>query len=280
MQKVVLFALFGLILSLALTAVPSNLYAADKAAVTYASDVKGDTGDDADYKTNMHYNNTEIVADPLEPFNRAVFSFNNFVIDYLISPIIDVYRFIVPEFLRQGVHNFVWNLKAPVIIVSELLQGDVENADIVFRRFFVNSTAGLGGLIDVASFHGLDAPLPEDMGQTFAKWGAGEGFYLVLPLLGPSTIRDVSGEVLDCCVLDPFSAWARNTDEEHLIYYRTGLRGLDWADENIDSYQDMVNSSVDPYVTMRSAYIQFRRRLVNDGAVDTSGYDAYADFEE
>ncbi len=205
-----------------------------------------------------------------------MFSFNNFVIDYVFSPFIDIYRFIFPEFIRKGLHNFIWNLKSPVIFVSEVLQGDVENADVVFRRFFVNSTAGLGGVIDVAGSHGLNAPLPEDMGQTFAKWGAGNGFYVVLPLLGPSSLRDASGEAVDTFI-DPFNMWVSNVDEKHLTYYRAGLRGIDWADLNIDNYKDMVGNSVDPYVTMRSAYVQFRQRLINDGAADDSAYDSYVD---
>lgn len=257
----------------------TNVYAETSKTITYSTDIKSEQNVAIDYKVSTHYETT-MVADPIEPFNRVMFSFNNFVMDYFFSPLIDVYRFIVPEFLRTGVHNFIWNLKSPVIIVSELLQGDVENADIVFRRFFVNSTAGLGGLIDVASYHGLHAPLPEDMGQTFAKWGMGEGFYLVLPLLGPSSLRDATGEVIDCCVLDPFSAWAENTGEEHLIYYRTGLRSIDWANDNIENYKDMVKNSVDPYVMMRSAYIQFRRRLINDGAVSEPEYDLYAELED
>lgn len=215
------------------------------------------------------------VSDPLEPVNRAIFTFNDFFNSYVFSPVVDAYRFIVPEVVRDSVHNFVWNLKAPAVFANEVIQGDFENADIVIRRFAVNSTLGLGGLIDVASHHNLYAPLPEDMGQTLAYYGAGEGMYLVLPIFGPTTFRDLTGEVTDSMVLDPFNAWARNTDEEQLIYYRSGLRALDWAEHNLDNYNDLTRGTLDSYAATRSAYIQYRNRLILDGQSKTDAYDSY-----
>src|SRR3546814_672513 len=134
--------------------------------------------------------------DPLEPANRVVFAFNEAVDTVVIRPVAVTYDTFVPSPVQQGVTNFLRNLRTPVIFANELLQGDWQGAEVAFTRFFLNSTLGLGGFIDIAAYEKLEFQ-SEDFGQTLATWGVGEGPYLVLPILGPSNPRDAVGFATD-----------------------------------------------------------------------------------
>ena len=223
------------------------------------------------------YNN-EVVSDPLEPVNRAIFTFNDVLDTILIRPLAIAYHFVFPEPVREGVHNALGNLKAPIVLANELLQGDFEGADVVTRRFVFNTTLGLGGLIDVAEMHGLPANDPEDFGQTLASWGVGSGPYLVLPVLGPSNMRDVVGDVVDG-IADPWNAYARSHDGDEFMIGRSVLTALDKRSRNLKTYDDLKESSVDLYATMRSIYDQRREILISDGGgeFDIPDYDAVDD---
>ena len=154
----------------------------------------------------------------MEPINRAIFSFNNVADRIILEPVAEGYKKL-PSPLQSGMGNFLSNLRAPLVVINQVLQGQGENAIQSTGRFLVNSTVGVFGLIDVAEKIGLEEK-EEDFGQTLATWGVGDGFYIVLPLFGPSNLRDTTGMVMTM-VTDPINAYAVN-----------GRRGLDSSYEN------------------------------------------------
>ena len=141
------------------------------------------------------YNEAEI-NDPLESMNRATFAVNDALDTVIMEPVARGYRAVAPEPARKGVRNFLRNLRSPVNIANQLLQGDLEGAGNDLTRFAVNSLVGVGGLFDVAGSEGYEYER-EDFGQTLGKWGVDSGPYLVLPLLGPSSFRDATGLAID-----------------------------------------------------------------------------------
>lgn len=204
--------------------------------------------------------NSESAAsqDPLEPFNRAVFRFNEFVDSLLLKPVTTVYRAVVPEIGREGVSNFLSNLKAPVTIANSILQGDPGNAFTSFWRFVLNTTFGIGGVFDFAGYYGIHER-QEDFAQTMGVYGAGSGAYLVLPILGPSSTRDLFGRVVDV-FSDPFFYWF--TDEENIA--RAVATGIDTRSENYELIDNVYRDSLDPYATFRSGYLQKRQAEVEN----------------
>ncbi len=203
------------------------------------------------------------VGDPLEPFNRVIFSINDFLLRLLIRPMAEIYVDLFPEIVRDGVRNVLNNLRTPVVLVNDLLQGEGQRALDTTKRFFINSTIGLGGIIDVAEKWGIKGH-DEDFGQTLAVWGVGEGFYLVLPILGPSNPRDGIGKLADF-YLDPLSQWAANTDREELNYARTVVRGIDSYSRVMDDLEKLRETSIDFYATVRSISRQKRQTEILNG---------------
>lgn len=201
--------------------------------------------------------------DPIEPFNRWIFNINEGFDLLLLKPVAVVYREVVPDPLRNNVRNFLTNLRSPVSVANDLLQGDVDGASNTFGRFLVNSTIGFGGLADVAAAAGR-LPQDEDFGQTLAVWGAGEGPYLVLPLYGPSNVRDVAGFAVDSAI-DPVNIYLRNNDRDALIYARIGVNAVDARSRLIEVIDDLKVNSIDYYATVRSLYRQRRNDLIRDG---------------
>ena len=201
--------------------------------------------------------------DPYEAFNRQMYAFNDGLDRAVLKPVTVAYRAVVPEMARDGVSNVMDNMREPGNAVNSILQGKVgEGVSTVFR-FLLNTTIGVGGLFDVASRVGIE-PHQEDFGQTLAVWGVGEGSYLVLPILGPSSTRDVFRWPVQTG-LNPvtYLAW----DEEW--YWATGYAALDAVDARsrmIDGgLDDMRANVVDEYAAVRSAYRQMRRNQVADG---------------
>jgi phospholipid-binding lipoprotein MlaA len=200
--------------------------------------------------------------DPYEATNRKIFALNQSFDKHLALPIATTYVRVVPEPARDGIHNFLGNLDTPVIFANDVLQGEANRAGQSVGRFVINSTAGLGGLIDVASKVGI----PEhsaDFGETLAVWGAGEGPYIVLPGLGPSNPRDAVGYAVDMA-LDPSTwiTWRSST------YFKLGRGFLELTDErarNIDTLNEIERTSVDLYATLRSLYRQHRQAEINHG---------------
>lgn len=202
------------------------------------------------------------ISDPLEPVNRMTFAFNEMVDAVLLTPITSLYRAVVPQVARNAVHNVVDNLKSPVYLANELLQGNVKDAGTVVQRFAINTVAGVGGIVDVAAKQGVTYQ-PEDFGQTLASWGVDSGPYIVWPILGPSTLRDSVGFVADVA-MDPIYWYAKNTDRDAINHTRAGLTLVDTKDRTLDLVQDLRRNSGDMYTAMQSVYIQRRQALVND----------------
>ncbi|MDA0661993.1 MAG: VacJ family lipoprotein [Proteobacteria bacterium] len=210
-------------------------------------------GQDAYYEAN----------DPIEPFNRAIFSLNKGLDAVLFKPAATLYRDALPQTLRDGIRNFLNNLKSPVILANNLLQGDFDAAIVTVSRFTTNTIIGLGGFGNPAGDLGAKFR-DEDFGQTLAVWGVGEGPYLVLPIFGPSNPRDTTGLVVDT-LIDPVNMWADNTDRGAVQVVRTLVRGLDERSRYLKTLDDLEKSSLDFYVTMRSLYRQLRNDSIRNG---------------
>lgn len=205
----------------------------------------------ADYEEELEDDN-----DPLEVPNRFIFAFNQTLDVAIIRPAAVLYRDLVPEYLRQRVHLFLRNLSEPVTLANDLLQGDLERAGTTADRFLLNSTGGVLGFWDVAT--DLGHPYhEEDFGQTLGVHGVGEGPYLVLPLLGPSNLRDATGKVVDI-FLDPFFYIAEETGKEEWQLYRFLMDGLDFRTRNLETLDEIERDALDFYARLRSLYRQKR----------------------
>ncbi|ACI99443.1 VacJ family lipoprotein [Rhodospirillum centenum] len=221
---------------------------------------------------------TRSVNDPLEPLNRGIFWFNEAVDTVLIRPLAVIYKTVLPDPVQVGVRNVLQNLRAPLDLTNQLLQGDWDGAGTVTQRFVINSTVGLAGLIDVAAKNGLPYEY-ESFDQTLAVWGLPEGPYLVLPLLGPSSLRD--GPALFAETLaDPWNNYANNTGEEWFPYVRYGLAAVDTRAGYIDVIDDLKANSFDYYAAMRSLYRQRRDNWIRDGAPAPDQYPDIPDYED
>ena len=201
------------------------------------------------------------IYDPLEPINRAIFSFNNVADRIVLEPIAKGYKKL-PSPLQSGINNFLSNLRTPLVVVNQLLQGQGENAVQSSGRFVINSTVGVFGLFDVAQKVGLEEK-EEDYGQTLATWGVGDGFYIVLPLFGPSNLRDTSGMVLTM-LTDPVNAYAVSEGEAWLVPTRTAVNAVDTRSKIIDEVNALRDNSVDYYAAVRSSYYQNRNAAINN----------------
>ncbi len=235
--------------------VPDNVAAADNAAgpAQAAPEPTGPAGEAAEEEP------LPTVADPLEPVNRAIFVFNDKAYFWVLKPVARGYRAVVPEGARVSVRNFFSNLGTPVRFANNLLQGKVKGAGAELLRFVINSTIGIAGLFDPAGAGFHIEKRNEDLGQTLGRYGLGQGFYIVLPILGPSSARDAVGLAGDAFA-DPLTyiedPWAE-----------AGVRAFKSENEvslSIGDYEDLTESSVDPYAAVRDAYVQYRARKVRE----------------
>lgn len=199
--------------------------------------------------------------DPWEGFNRSIFNFNEGLDRAILKPVTQGYRYVTPEIAQTGVNNFFENLKDVRTLFNNLFQGKVHNALEDFSRITFNSTFGLGGLIDVATPMGIPKN-NEDFGQTLGYWGVSSGPYLVLPLFGPSSVRDSVGMVPDW-YLDPLYY----VDDRSTRVPLRVLRVVDTRSQLLDAERII---SGDRYSFIRDAYLQRREFLVNDGVMDVS----------
>jgi phospholipid-binding lipoprotein MlaA len=204
--------------------------------------------------------------DPWEGMNRATFEFNDGFDRVLLKPVAEGYRFVMPDPARAAVTNFFANLQDPWIAVNQLLQGKPRLAIDDLARFVWNSTIGLLGLIDVASDMGLTKH-KEDFGQTMAVWGIDFGPYVVLPILGPSSVRDGIGLIPDAYAYLPWQipTWA---DFNHRVTWQWSLTGLDLVQTRaslLDATDLLEQAALDRYAFVRTAYFQRRRNLIYDG---------------
>lgn len=198
--------------------------------------------------------------DPLEGLNRGIFEFNRVVDGVLLKPIAQIYRGVLPQQAQDSVRSFLRNLRTPMILANDVLQGDMDRAGTTISRFLVNTTLGILGLFDVATQLGIPFH-DEDFGQTLGVWGVGEGFYLVLPVLGPSNPRDVVGLGTEF-FLDPVNIYLRNEDLEYLTYVRSGLSAIDARARSIDVLEELERTSLDYYAAIRSLYRQQREAAI------------------
>lgn len=196
--------------------------------------------------------------DPLEKVNRAVFSFNETADRFVLRPVAKAYEWTLPQFVRTGVGNFFNNLLTPATVANDLLQLKPMQAGIDLGRFLLNSTFGIGGLVDVATLEGI-APNDEDFGQTLGHWGVGPGWYLMLPFLGPSSNRDLVGAAADY-----FSNPLTHLDHDETAWT---LGALDVVDTRASllSYDSVLEQQLDRYVFVRTVYLQSRLNKVYDG---------------
>jgi phospholipid-binding lipoprotein MlaA len=206
--------------------------------------------------------NEQNVTDPFEDTNRAIFAFNTAVDKAVINPVIRGYRVVVPHPARQGLQNFLRNLRSPVRFANQLLQGDLNGAGNELFRTVVNTTVGVGGLFDVAGHEGY-AYEPEDFGQTLAVWGVDHGPYFVAPILGPASMRDFVGYAVDSFA-DPLRMYTHNVDKEGWYYAKVGADYFTVRDELMDALSELEASSIDYYAAVRSAYVQNRNALAKD----------------
>ncbi len=200
-------------------------------------------------------------TDPLEGFNRGVYSFNKGVDRAFLKPVTQLYRNVAPDPLEDAVSNFFANIRDVISAVNSLLQFKLTHAVEDGARVAVNTTLGLGGLIDIASGFGIEQH-PEDFGQTLGRWGMGSGPYLVLPLLGPSSLRDAPGQAVDALFIDPVIAINDVPVRNGLI----GGRTLDKRSRLMRAERVLEQAALDEYSFVRDAYLQRRRHLISDGA--------------
>lgn len=197
--------------------------------------------------------------DPLEPLNRAIYTFNDGVDHMFVKPAAEIYRAVLPPIVRTGISNFFSNLNDVLVALNNLLQGKITQAGIDVARIFVNSTVGVLGFIDVATEIGLEKHY-EDFGQTLGYWGLGDGPYIVLPFLGPSSVRDTAGWVGDVYTW-PGTYVDPNRDRNALI----ALRFVSGRSELLEASKIIETAALDPYEFVRDAYLQRRRTQVHDG---------------
>ena len=206
---------------------------------------------------------TERVAkiDPFESVNRAVFTFNENADEYVIKPVAEAYQFVLPDFVRTGVTNFFSNIGDVFVAVNNLLQGKPGNAANDIGRFLVNSTIGILGLFDVATEAGLEKN-KEDFGQTLGVWGVPSGPYVVLPLFGPSSVRDTAGLALDIKTDFILNSNQLNHDQK---VGSTVLRVVNQRANLLEASQLLEDAAFDKYSFLRDSYLQRRRNQVYDG---------------
>jgi phospholipid-binding lipoprotein MlaA len=205
------------------------------------------------------------IPDPWEDFNRNMYGVNDAADKAVLEPVARGYRAVAPQFVRTGVSNFLHNLGAPVILVNDVLQGEIGRAGVTVARFGINSTLGVLGLLDPATDFGFQRH-DDDFGQTLAVWGVGPGPYLFVPLLGPTTVRDGAGHLVDLA-FDPLN-WARFRHADEVRAARIVVGAISTREELLDPVDAMRRTSIDPYSTVRATYQLTRESEILHGAVD------------
>jgi len=203
------------------------------------------------------------INDPIEPVNRVVFEFNRGLDTLFLRPAATFYKAMMPPPIQDLVHNFLNNLKTPVVLLNDLLQGETDRAGDTFARFAINTTVGVLGFGDPATSMGY-ARHAEDFGQTLGVWGTGEGPYLVLPVFGPSNPRDLVGKVVDT-LTDPVWHYAQNTDREYIPNQRLAAEAVNFRARNLEDINDLERTSLDYYAAVRNLYRQIRADEIRNG---------------
>lgn len=211
--------------------------------------------DDETYKDDE---DTVEVYDPLEPFNRAMFTFNDRLFLWVLNPVATGYSHVLPADIRGSIGNFFNNLGEPIRSVNCLLQGRFKDSGLALGRFFINTTCGVFGFADPATKEFKIAPVHGTLGETFATWGIGDGLYLVVPFLGPSTMRDLTGTVLDSMAMSSYYPWNDDTLTMSTVYGSSTINRLSLR---LGQYEELKKLSFDPYVAFRNGYFQMRDKM-------------------
>lgn len=219
----------------------------------------------------------ETASDPWESFNRDMFAVHESVDQAVLEPVARGYRAATPGFFRQGVRNFLRNLKSPVIFANDVLQAEFGRAGITATRFGVNTTVGIAGLFDPATGMGLERH-DEDFGQTLAVWGVDAGPYLFIPLVGPTNVRDATGRVIDVA-FDPFT-YAEFEGDDAFRVTRGVLSGVSAREGLLETVDDVRANSIDPYVSFRSSYDLLRESAIQNGRTDVQDLPDFEDFSD
>jgi phospholipid-binding lipoprotein MlaA len=219
----------------------------------------------------------EAIGDPWEGLNRDLYAVHDSVDQAVLEPVARGYRAVTPRPVRQGVLNFLRNLRGPVIFANDVLQGEVSRAGTTAARFGVNTTIGIVGIFDPATSIGLERH-DEDFGQTLAVWGVESGPYLFIPLMGPTTVRDASGRIVDI-VFDPLT-WVGGDDVDEYVAARTVTAGIAAREQVIEVVDDVRRDSVDPYVSIRTSYSLLRESAIANGDSNVQDLPDFDDFPE
>ncbi|MBL8545931.1 MAG: VacJ family lipoprotein [Hyphomonadaceae bacterium] len=220
---------------------------------------------------------TQASNDPWEGFNRNLFGIHQTVDHAVLGPVARGYRAVTPRPLRSGVVNFLRNLKAPVVLANDLLQGEVNRAGSTAGRFAINTTIGIGGVFDPATSMGLEHH-DEDFGQTLAVWGVPSGPYIFVPLMGPTTVRDGAGQIIDVA-FDPLT-WAEFDDVNTARAARTVISGVAQRELLIEQIDSIDAQGGDTYVAYRSAYEVSREAAIQNGRADVQDLPDFNDIDE
>ena len=222
------------------------------------------------------------VNDCFEKLNRATFAFNQALDGIVFKPVASAYR-VLPSQIKNGVSNSLDNLSTLVTIPNNILQGEIKKAGINSGRFLINTTIGILGFIDVAQHMGFPEYEKEDYGQSLATMGVGPGCYLVLPVLGPSTVRDTAGSVMNFVGGDPWYNVTVSNDTKYFSdfdYYASRVTsGVDFRAKNYDAIENLEKNSIDFYASVKSLYLQDRQqKILNSNKIIETQDDS--DWEE
>jgi phospholipid-binding lipoprotein MlaA len=237
---------------------------------------------DTDGENSLSKKDSREVKDCFENLNRATFKFNKVLDGVIFEPVAKAYR-VLPSQVRKGTGNVLDNLSNLVTIPNNILQGDFKKAGENTARIVVNSTVGILGIFDVANGIGLTKYEKEDYGQTLGTMGFGEGCYLVLPILGPSTVRDTTGAIANLLGGDAWYNVTVRQDTRHFqdkdYYISRGGAGINFRAKNLDSIDNLEKNSMDFYASVRSLYLQDRQQKISNTNKVTNTQDD-SDWEE
>jgi phospholipid-binding lipoprotein MlaA len=215
--------------------------------------------------------------DPWEGFNRDLFAIHESVDQAVLEPVARGYRAITPGPVRSGVRNFLRNLRAPVTFANDVLQGEFGRAGTTAVRFGVNTTVGIAGMFDPAERMGLEYH-EEDFGQTLAVWGVDSGPYIFVPLMGPTTVRDGAGRIIDIA-FDPLT-WAEFDEADEVRAGRTVLTALSARELVLETVDDIRRDSLYPYVTIRSSFSLLRDSAIQNGETNVEDLPEFESLDE
>tara|TARA_B110001452_G_scaffold53912_1_gene41336 strand:- start:728 stop:1513 length:786 start_codon:yes stop_codon:yes gene_type:complete len=247
-------------------------------SLIFATNVNADT----DGENNLSKETPTKIEDCFENLNRATFSLNQSLDTLVFEPVAKAYRNL-PSSVRGGTSNALINLSSLITIPNNVLQGEFKEAGVNTGRFVINSTLGILGIFDVADKMKFPEYEKEDYGQTLGVWGVGAGCYVVLPVLGPSTIRDTAGSFINVLGGDPWYNASTHGNNEFLtksdFMITKTLTGIDFRAKNLDSFENLEKNSMDFYASVRSLYLQDRqRKIANRNATIEIMYEG--DWEE